>query len=103
MAEDRARADDGRRSSAASACSSTTRARAATRSAAPPHRRTVGPDLTHLQSRTTLAALTIPNRKGYLAGWVLDPQHVKPGNRMPAVPLPNDDFNDLLAYLESLK
>jgi cytochrome c oxidase subunit 2 len=64
---------------------------------------TIGPDLTHLQSRTTLAALTIPNRRGDLAGWVRDPQHVKPGNRMPAVPLGNEDFNDLLAYLESLR
>jgi cytochrome c oxidase subunit 2 len=63
----------------------------------------VGPDLTHLQSRTTLAALTIPNRKGYLAGWVLDPQHVKPGNRMPGLSLSSEDFNDLLAYLESLE
>ncbi|HET8757664.1 MAG TPA: cytochrome c oxidase subunit II [Solirubrobacteraceae bacterium] len=63
----------------------------------------VGPDLTHLQSRSTLAALTIPNRPGYLAGWVLDPQHVKPGNRMPGLKLANDDFNALLAYLEGLK
>jgi cytochrome c oxidase subunit 2 len=63
----------------------------------------IGPDLTHLQSRSTLAALTIPNTKGYLGGWVLDPQHVKPGNRMPGLRLENRDFNDLLAYLESLK
>jgi cytochrome c oxidase subunit 2 len=63
----------------------------------------VGPDLTHLQSRSTLAALTIPNRPGYLAGWVLDPQHVKPGNRMPGLKLANEDFNALLAYLESLE
>jgi cytochrome c oxidase subunit 2 len=63
----------------------------------------VGPDLTHLMTRTTLAALTIPNRKGYLAGWVLDPQHVKPGNKMPALNLSGPDFQALLAYLESLK
>jgi cytochrome c oxidase subunit 2 len=64
---------------------------------------TVGPDLTHLQTRTTLAALTIPNREGYLAGWVLDPQHVKPGNKMPALNLSGPDFQNLLAFLESLK
>jgi cytochrome c oxidase subunit 2 len=63
----------------------------------------VGPDLTHLQSRTTLAALTIPNRGRHLADWVRDPQHVKPGNRMPALDLSGDDWDDLLAYLESLK
>jgi cytochrome c oxidase subunit 2 len=63
----------------------------------------VGPDLTHLASRTTLAAATIPNDYGQLAAWVFDPQHVKPGNRMPAVPLAPDDFRNLIAYLESLK
>jgi cytochrome c oxidase subunit 2 len=63
----------------------------------------VGPDLTHLQSRSTLAALTIPNQRDDLARWISDPQHVKPGNRMPALKLPDDDFGALLAYLESLK
>ena len=63
----------------------------------------IGPDLTHLQSRSTLAAVTIPNDKGHLAGWVLDPQHVKPGNRMPGLNLRGPRFNDLLAYLESLE
>ena len=63
----------------------------------------VGPDLTHLASRTTLAAATIPNDVGELAAWVYDPQHIKPGNRMPVVPLAPEDFQALLAYLESLK
>ena len=64
---------------------------------------TVGPDLTHLQTRTTLAAVTIPNSKADLAGWVLDPQHVKPGNKMPALPLAGGQLQDLLAYLASLR
>jgi cytochrome c oxidase subunit II len=64
---------------------------------------TVGPDLTHVASRTTLAALTIPNTKGYLGGWILDPQHVKPGNRMPGLKLSGPEVQDLLAYLQSLK
>jgi len=63
----------------------------------------LGPDLTHLASRTTLAAVTIPNSKGYLGAWVLDPQHVKPGNKMPALRLADDDFAALLVYLESLR
>jgi cytochrome c oxidase subunit II len=63
----------------------------------------VGPDLTHLETRSTLAALTIPNRKGYLGDWVVDPQHVKPGNRMPALDLSGPEFRDLLSYLESLR
>jgi cytochrome c oxidase subunit 2 len=63
----------------------------------------VGPDLTHLASRQTLAAVTIPNSKGYLAGWILDPQHVKPGNKMPGLDLSGDQLQALLAYLEDLK
>jgi cytochrome c oxidase subunit 2 len=62
----------------------------------------LGPDLTHLASRRWLAAGTIPNTEGYLAGWIVDPQHFKPGNRMPSVPLQGGDLQALLAYLESL-
>jgi cytochrome c oxidase subunit II len=63
----------------------------------------IGPDLTHLQSRSTLAALMIPNNEGFLATWVFDPQHIKPGNRMPRLSFSDRGFRDLLAYLESLK
>src|SRR5207248_1784087 len=48
-----------------------------------PARGTVGPNLTHLASRPKLAAGTLPNLPGHLAGWVLDPQKIKPGVRMP--------------------
>ena len=64
---------------------------------------TVGPDLTHLASRKALAAGTIPNTKGYLAGWVLDPQHLKPGTKMPGTALAGDELQVLLDYLESLR
>ena len=63
----------------------------------------IGPDLTHLLSRTTLAALTIPNRTSDLATWVHDPQHVKPGNLMPGIQLSGPDFQALLAYLKTLR
>ena len=55
----------------------------------PRHRATggVGPDLTHLASRTTLAALTLPNTRAELRRWIVDPQHVKPGNKMPDLAL----------------
>jgi cytochrome c oxidase subunit 2 len=62
-----------------------------------------GPDLTHIASRETLAAATIPNTTGYLAGWIVDSQHIKPGNHMPPNPLPADDEQALLAYLEELR
>jgi cytochrome c oxidase subunit 2 len=61
------------------------------------------PDLTHLASRRSLAAATLPNRRGYLAGWILDPQHIKPGNQMPPMVLEKGELEPLLAYLESLQ
>lgn len=64
---------------------------------------TVGPDLTHLASRRSLAAGSVPNRRGHLAGWLADPQGVKPGNLMPSVPLAAGDFSALLHYLETLR
>src|SRR4051812_1429137 len=66
-------------------------------------RATVGPDLTHIASRPMLAAGAIPNTRGYLAGWIANPQNIKPGVRMPPNTLPPDDLNALLDYLESLK
>jgi cytochrome c oxidase subunit II len=62
-----------------------------------------GPDLTHLASRRTLAARTLVNVRGNLAGWILDPQGIKPGSQMPAVNLGSDDFHALLAFLEGLQ
>jgi cytochrome c oxidase subunit II len=62
-----------------------------------------GPELSHLGGRQTLAAGTLPNTRGNLAGWILNPQSVKPGARMPPNDLRGSDLQDLLAYLESLK
>jgi cytochrome c oxidase subunit II len=63
----------------------------------------LGPDLTHLASRSTIAANTIPLARGYLGGWILDPQHVKPGNRMPGFDLTGRQLQPLLDYLTGLK
>jgi cytochrome c oxidase subunit II len=63
----------------------------------------VGPDLTHLASRRTIAAGTLPNSRGNLAGWIIDPQKIKPGTRMPPNQLKPADLQALLAYLETLK
>lgn len=48
---------------------------------------TVGPDLTHLASREKLAAGTLSNNRGNLAGWILNPQNLKPGTQMPPTQL----------------
>ncbi|RIK57506.1 MAG: cytochrome c oxidase subunit II [Chloroflexi bacterium] len=62
----------------------------------------LGPDLTHLASRRTLGAGALPNNRGNLGGWVVDSQHIKPGNLMPATAISGDDLQALLAYLEGL-
>lgn len=62
-----------------------------------------GPDLTHFGSRITLAAGTLPNTKGNLAGWITDPQMIKPGNHMATIAVKPDDLQPLVDYLESLK
>jgi cytochrome c oxidase subunit 2 len=63
----------------------------------------LGPDLSHLMSRRTIAAGTLPNDPGYLAAWIADPQHLKPGNLMPVLDLSSGQMADIRAYLEALK
>lgn len=63
----------------------------------------LGPDLTHFGSRGTIAAGLLPNTRGHLAGWIADPQGIKPGNLMPAVPLEGESLQALLDYMESLR
>jgi cytochrome c oxidase subunit 2 len=63
----------------------------------------VGPDLTHLASRRTIAAGTMPMSKGNLYGWVEDPQSIKPGNHMPTIGLEPNELHSVVAYLETLK
>lgn len=63
----------------------------------------VAPDLTHVASRMYLAAGTIPTTRGHMAGWISDPQHVKPGVNMPRVPLDPDELNNLVTWLLTLR
>jgi cytochrome c oxidase subunit 2 len=62
-----------------------------------------GPELTHVGSRLTIAAGTLPNVRGHLAGWIANPQTIKPGVRMPANPLQSDDLQAVLSYVRSLR
>lgn len=63
---------------------------------------TVGPDLTHLATRTSLAAATIANTPAELERWILNPQAIKPGVRMPDLGLSRADASAIVAYLDSL-
>ena len=64
---------------------------------------TVGPDLTHLADRRTIAALTLPNDAAHLREWVFGAQQVKPGAKMPDLALPRAQADALIAYLRQLK
>lgn len=63
----------------------------------------IGPDLTHVGGRLSLAAATLPNTADAFAAWITDNQHIKPENRMPAYQIiAADELATLARYLESL-
>lgn len=65
---------------------------------------TIGPDLTHVGGRLSLAAATLPNDAEAFARWIRDNQHIKPENKMPAYDILSENELTLLArYLESLE
>jgi cytochrome c oxidase subunit 2 len=63
----------------------------------------LGPDLTHLMTRQTLAAGAAANDTGGLSGWIANPQALKPGAQMPAALLSGPQLAATVAYLETLK
>jgi cytochrome c oxidase subunit 2 len=71
----------------------------------------VGPNLTHVGSRTSIGAGLFPTDARHLALWIKDSPAMKPGSKMPAfgksaqMPAGLDDqqIADLAAYLLSLK
>jgi cytochrome c oxidase subunit 2 len=62
----------------------------------------LGPDLTHLDSRLTIAGASLTKNRGNLAGWVVDAQHIKPWALMPEMDIDSEQLQALLAYLETL-
>jgi cytochrome c oxidase subunit 2 len=64
----------------------------------------IGPDLTHLASRRTLAAGTLPNTPDALRQWLATPDRLKPDVHMPRFGmLPDADLRALVAYLGTLQ
>jgi cytochrome c oxidase subunit 2 len=62
----------------------------------------LGPDLTHLMSRTTLAAGALPNTPGNLAAWIANPDAIKPGTRMPAQTVSPAELQAIVGFLQTL-
>jgi cytochrome c oxidase subunit 2 len=62
----------------------------------------LGPDLSHLMSRSTIAAGTLANTPDNLARWIRDPQGVKPGAMMQPPELSHTELDDIGAYLKTL-
>ncbi|MGH2855930.1 MAG: cytochrome c oxidase subunit II [Solirubrobacteraceae bacterium] len=63
----------------------------------------IGPNLTHLRSRFSLAGAEIPNTPRWLAAWIRNPQAIKPGTRMPDLGLRGQQITALVAYLDGLR
>jgi cytochrome c oxidase subunit 2 len=62
-----------------------------------------GPDLTHLMSRDTIASGAAENTPAHLRNWIRNPGDIKPGSRMPAMNLTDQELDALTAYLLSLR
>lgn len=63
----------------------------------------LGPDLTHVASRLSLAAGLLDNSAGNMAGWIANAQALKPGNLMPSSNVSPEDLHALTAYVRSLE
>jgi len=62
----------------------------------------LGPDLSHLMTRRTIAAAMLSNNPTNLARWIRDPQGVKPGNMMQAAEISPTELTGILTYLQTL-
>ena len=65
--------------------------------------RSIAPDLTHIASRAQLAAGVLKNTPENLRLWLKNPAAFKPGCKMPDFKLTDQQLDDLVAYLETLK
>ncbi|HET7549818.1 MAG TPA: cytochrome c oxidase subunit II [Gemmatimonadaceae bacterium] len=63
----------------------------------------MGPDLTHVASRETIAGAALTNNRGNLSGWVVNAPSLKPGTLMPRIDLEPDELHAVVSYLETLR
>ena len=65
---------------------------------------TIGPDLTHVGTRRTIAAGVLRPTEANVAAFIRHPERVKPGVRMPAFPhMPPAHARAIARYLEQLQ
>lgn len=64
----------------------------------------VGPDLTHLASRRTIAGGMLENNIANLHAWITHAQSLKPGSEMPDLPhYTGRELRDMVDYLRALR
>jgi cytochrome c oxidase subunit II len=63
----------------------------------------IGPNLTHVGSRTTIAAGILLNNTENLKKWISNPAGVKPGSKMIQVGLTPQELDSVVSYLQTLK
>ncbi len=63
----------------------------------------LGPDLTHVGGRRTIAAGILENSPEEMARWIRDPQAIKTGVLMPTMGLSEEQIQTIVAYLQGLK
>lgn len=62
-----------------------------------------GPELRHLMSRETIGAGIAPNNAQSLRAWIQSPDALKPGVRMPAMGLSDQELDEVTAYMMALR
>jgi cytochrome c oxidase subunit 2 len=62
----------------------------------------VGPDLSNMASRQQIAGV-VPYSTENMRLWMADPAEMKPGTRMPRLPLSDEELDALIAYMDTLK
>jgi cytochrome c oxidase subunit 2 len=68
-----------------------------------PFHGTIGPNLTNLMLRKSVASAWLPNTPANLAKWISNPPAVIPGSLMPDLHLPPDEVKAIVAYLTELR
>ena len=67
----------------------------------PAARAVLGPNLTHVGSRTMIGSAMMDNSADHLSQWISNSAAMKPGSKMPPMALTPEDLTALVAYLRS--